>query len=52
MPDKLCSFTREYVMFIFTKSLSFYHVDYSILRNEKRHLDLISLAIVEGAQGK
>ncbi len=28
MPDKLCSLIREYVMFIFTKSLLFYSVDY------------------------
>ncbi len=28
MPDKLCSFIREYVMVIFTKSLHFHPVDY------------------------
>ncbi len=29
MTDKLCSFIREYVMLIFTKSLFFYPVDYA-----------------------
>ncbi len=29
MPDKLCSVIREYVMFIFTKSLPFDPVDYA-----------------------
>ncbi len=28
MPDKLCSFIREYVIFMITKSLLFYPVDY------------------------
>ncbi len=29
MPDKLCSFIWEYMMFIFTKSLLYYPVDYA-----------------------
>ncbi len=63
MPDKLCSFIQEYVMFIFTKSLLFYPVDY--VAHTGRHFPVSNdmktnvtwiysashFASVEGAQG-
>ncbi len=63
MPDKLCSFIREYVMLIFTKSLLFYPVDYvphtgrhfTVSYEMKTNVTWIYsasyLASVEGAQG-
>ncbi len=63
MPDKLCSFIRENVMFIFTKSLLFYPVDYvphtgrrftvsyKVKTNVTRIYSASHFASVEGAPG-
>ncbi len=63
MPDKLCSFIREYVMCTFTKSLHFYPVDYvphtgrrfTVSYETKTNATLIysasHFASVEGAHG-